>query len=257
MELWGYFGAMMIGVSLGLLGGGGAILAVPLFVYFFSVPPTVATTYSLFVVGLSSLVGFFQSFRQGQVDLKAGLLFAAPSFAGVVFVRCLLLPLLPQQWIWAGFVFDKDIVVLASFAIVMLSAASAMILPRSSKGQSLGPFGFALRAFVIGGVTGFVGAGGGFLIVPVLVSLLSLSMRVAVGTSLGIIAVNSLLAFFGDVWGGVPLDGRLLFITSLAALAGIFFGSSARGFIPEQKLKSGFGVFVFILGCFIFIQLWR
>ncbi|UXR65010.1 sulfite exporter TauE/SafE family protein [Bdellovibrio bacteriovorus] len=254
MELLGYFGAAVIGISLGLLGGGGSILAVPLFVYFFALPPSQATSYSLFVVGLSSLIGFVKSFRQGNVDLKAGILFAIPSFVGVLGVRRWILPHIPVQLMWGDVAFDKEVVILTAFAVVMLLAALAMLIPAKKAEASSGAMTFAAKALGVGAVTGFVGAGGGFLIVPALVKMSGLGMRVAVGTSLGVIAANSLLGFFGDVASGAALDYLLLLKTSVLAVAGIFLGSYWGQHTPEAKLKPAFGVFVLVLGCAIIFQ---
>lgn len=254
MELLGYAGAAVIGISLGLLGGGGAILAVPLFVYFFALPPSQATTYSLFVVGISSLIGFVRSFREDQVDLKSGVLFAVPSFLGVLLVRRWLLPRIPSQWMWGEIVFNKEVVILSSFALVMLLASLAMLLPAKKKDRAKGSQLFAVQALGVGAITGFVGAGGGFLIVPALVKMSGLGMRVAVGTSLGIIAANSLLGFFGDVFAGSHLDLGLLMKTSLLAVSGIFVGSYWGQRTSEAKLKPAFGFFVLVLGCVIILQ---
>lgn len=254
MELLGYLGSAVIGISLGLLGGGGSILAVPLFVYFFSLPPSQATSYSLFVVGLSSLIGFVKSYRQGLVDIKAGALFAVPSFVGVLGVRRWILPRIPAQWVWGTITFDKEVVILTAFALVMLLAALAMLMPTKKAEKNSGALGFATKALGVGAVTGFVGAGGGFLIVPALVKMSGLGMRVAVGTSLGVIAANSLLGFFGDIVGGAVLDYMLLLKTSVLAMAGIFLGSYWGQHTPEAKLKPAFGVFVLVLGCMIIFQ---
>ncbi len=255
MELLGYFGASLVGISLGLLGGGGAILAVPLFVYFFSLPPSLATTYSLFVVGVSSLIGFVRNFRQGQVDLRAGFYFAVPSFLGVLLVRRWLLPIIPDQWVWGPVLFNKEVVILSSFAVVMVMAALAMLLPRASAAKDpAAPGVFALKALGVGAVTGFVGAGGGFLIVPSLVRMSGLGMKVAVGTSLGVIAANSLLGFFGDLWARTPMDFGLLLRVGALAVAGIFVGSYWSQHTSEARLKPAFGIFVLLLGGIIIVQ---
>ncbi|MNK07390.1 Sulfite exporter TauE/SafE [compost metagenome] len=256
MELIGYIGAALIGFSLGLFGGGGAILAVPLFVYFFDVPPLLATSYSLLIVGATSAVGFARSWQLKQVDLRAGISFAIPSLLGVLFVRHLILPVIPREWNWAGFLITKDSLVLVTFSIVMLLAATAMILPREVRKADRFSFPwFATKALVVGAVTGFVGAGGGFLIVPALVMLAGLSMKQAVGTSLGVIAFNSLLGFAGDLIQGVSLNVELLGKVMLLALVGLFLGHLTLPRVSDQKLKPLFGLFVFALGAAILI--WR
>lgn len=256
MELLGYLGAVIIGISLGFLGGGGSILAVPLLVYFFMISATTATSYSLFVVGVTSLVGFVRAARAQQVSYKSLVGFAIPSFLGVLLVRRILLPKIPQDISALGFWISKDSLVLMAFAIVMLLASLAMIRPQNNKDSSTQErwWVFSAKAFGVGAVTGFVGAGGGFLIVPALVVMNRLPMKLAVGTSLGIIAFNSLLGFVSDALGGIAID--YLFVLKLSALAvlGILVGFRWGQNTSEAKLKPFFGYFVLIVGALIFIS---
>ncbi|MFS4457780.1 sulfite exporter TauE/SafE family protein [Bdellovibrio sp. HCB2-146] len=256
MEILGYIGAMIVGVSLGLLGGGGSILAVPLFVYLFQVPATEATTYSLFVVGFASLIGFLQAFRADRVDLKAGFAFAVPSIIGMTVVRRFILPLIPGEWIWGEFQFSKDGLILVSFAVVMVAAATAMLRSKTETFHVLSKNRLALiiKAFGVGSVTGFVGAGGGFLIVPTLVSIFGLNMRRATGTSLGVIAITSFSGFFGDVLVGRPLDFFLLGSVTALSVIGILIGIVLGKQVTDQKLKPAFGVFVLIAGAAIIFK---
>lgn len=256
MEILGYIGAMIVGISLGLLGGGGSILAVPLFVYLFSVPATEATTYSLFVVGFASLIGFLQAYRNDRVDLKSGLAFAVPSIVGMTVIRRFVLPLIPGEWSWGEFQFSKDGMILVSFAIVMVAAASAMLRSNGATTQNSpkGPLALILKAFGVGSVTGFVGAGGGFLIVPTLVNIFGLNMRRATGTSLGVIAITSFSGFFGDVFAGRPLDLFLLGSVSALSVVGILIGTMLAKQVSDQKLKPAFGIFVLIAGAAIILK---
>lgn len=256
MELLGYAGAIVMGLSLGLIGGGGSILSVPIFVYLFSISPTVATAYSLFVVGLVALIGGIQNIFKKQVDLSVGLMFAVPSFLGVFTVRKFVMPALPDQFFQLGsFVVTRDMTIMVVFAIVMLAASVSMIRGRKeSKPLELSKLKRGLligaEGLVVGGVTGFVGAGGGFLIVPALVILVGLDMKLAIGTSLLIIAAKSLIGFLGDL-GQTPIDWGFLLAFAGLAIAGLFAGTYASQFVPSQSLKKAFGWFVLVMGVLI------
>ncbi len=256
MEFIGYAGAVLMGLTLGMIGGGGSILSVPIFVYLFSISPTIATAYSLFVVGLVALIGGIQNYFQGQVDLKTGITFAIPSFIGVFSVRKFIMPVLPDTFVQVGpFELTRDMTIMIVFAVVMLAASWSMIRGRKqSQPIQLSALQRALliaaEGLVVGGITGFVGAGGGFLIVPALVILVGLDMKLAVGTSLVIIAAKSLIGFLGDI-GQTPIDWNFLFTFSGLAVMGLFVGTYASQFVPSQKLKKAFGWFVLVMGVII------
>jgi len=259
LEILGYIGAVIMGLSLGMIGGGGSILSVPIFVYFFAISPTLATAYSLFVVGLAALVGGFQYLKKKQVDFKSGIIFALPSFVGVFSVRKFVVPNLPDQLFSVGqWVVTRDMFIMLVFAVVMLVASLSMI--RSSEKTKIQKKSFsnftkaliiAAEGLFVGGVTGFVGAGGGFLIIPALVLLVGLDMKIAVGTSLFIIAFKSLLGFLGDVSTQPNIDWVFLMIFTAISLIGIFIGSHLSAKVDAKKLKVGFGWFVLIMGVFI------
>ncbi|HJS54045.1 MAG TPA: sulfite exporter TauE/SafE family protein, partial [Chitinophagaceae bacterium] len=203
MEILGYVAALAIGISLGMIGGGGSILAVPVMVYLFGVQPLLATSYSLFIVGSTSFVGAFSSFRKGLVNLKTALLFGSSSIVTVFVTRRLIIPLVPENILALGsFVLTESILIMLLFAILMLFASISMIRskkvnenePPQSK-QKMQPFKLILFGVGVGIVTGFLGAGGGFLLIPTLVLLVGLPMKEAIGTSLSIIALNSLIGF--------------------------------------------------------------
>lgn len=256
-EFIGYFGAVLMGFALGLLGGGGSILSVPIFVYLFGVTPVVATGYSLFVVGMSALIGGLRYLRQGLVDHKVGIVFSAPSFIAVFSVRKYLVPALPDVMFHVGsFAVTKDTFVMVVFAIVMLAAATSMIHGRKERPPLDLPEWqryaiIALQGFFVASVTAFVGAGGGFLIVPALVVLARLPMKTAVGTSLLIIAANSLIGFIGDVTENPDMDWWLLTTFAATSLVGIFVGMAASKKVTDKSLKKGFGYFVLCMGVFI------
>ncbi len=253
--LFGFGATILAGATMGLIGGGGSILTVPILVYLLEIPPVLATGYSLFVVGLSALVGSVNYFKLGLVYLKAGTIFAVPAFVGVFLARKYLVPALPVEIFNLGnLVVGRDLIVMGVFATVMILASVSMIRGGSESEQE-GELQFnypmiALEGLIVGAVTGFVGAGGGFLIIPALVVLAKLPMKQAVGTSLMIIAVKSLFGFLGDL-GNQSIEWGFLALFSLLSIIGIYLGTYLSRFVSSAKLKPGFGWFVLIMGLFI------
>lgn len=253
----GYISAIIIGISLGLIGGGGSILTVPVLVYLLAVEPVLATSYSLFIVGFSALVGAIQKAKQKLVDIKTAVVFAIPSFTAVFLTRLYLVPAIPAEIFTIGnFVLTKDIAIMVFFAIIMFAAAFSMI--RSKRGnseveaeQSYNYPMIILEGAIVGVLTGIVGAGGGFLIIPALVLLAKVPMKVAVGTSLAIIAAKSLIGFVGDIAAAQSIDYEFLGIFTGLAGVGIFLGGYLSKFISGAKLKKGFGYFVLIMAIYI------
>jgi len=257
IEIIGYVASLIIGISLGLIGGGGSILTVPVLVYLFGVNPVLATAYSLFIVGSTSLVGTFSKYKQGLVNLKTALIFGAPSIAAVYATRKFIVPVIPDEVFSTGdFVVTKSILLMILFAVLMVFASVSMI--REKKCIDCEPEGeqkfnyplIILEGTVVGLLTGLVGAGGGFLIIPALVILSKLPMKQAVGTSLLIIAAKSLIGFTGDL-GHTVMDWKLLGIVTLLAVIGIFIGNGLSHKIDGDKLKKGFGWFVLVMGIYI------
>ena len=253
--LFGFAATILAGATMGLIGGGGSILTVPILVYLLEIPPVLATGYSLFVVGLSARVGSVNYFKLGLVNLKAGTIFAVPAFVGVFLARKYLVPALPVEIFNLGnLVVGRDLIVMGVFATVMILASVSMIRGGSESEQE-GELQFnypmiALEGLIVGAVTGFVGAGGGFLIIPALVVLAKLPMKQAVGTSLMIIAVKSLFGFLGDL-GNQSIDWGFLALFCLLSIIGIYLGTYLSRFVSSAKLKPGFGWFVLIMGLFI------
>jgi uncharacterized protein len=255
--LIGFAAAILIGVSLGLIGGGGSILTVPVLVYILGVDPVLATAYSLFVVGATSLVGAGTYMKKGLVNYKTALVFAIPSFIAVYLTRKFLVPALPDPLFMMGEIaMTKNIGIMVFFAIIMLAASISMITGKTCKDcDENEPIKFnipliALEGSVVGVITGIVGAGGGFLIIPALVLLARLPMKMAVGTSLLIIAAKSLIGFLGDV-ANQPIDWNMLFIFTGLSIVGIFIGSALSKKVNEKLLKKGFGWFVLVMGIYI------
>ena len=253
----GFAAAILIGISLGLIGGGGSILTVPVLVYILGVNPVLATAYSLFVVGSTSLVGAATYMKKGLVNYKTALVFAVPSLIAVFLTRKFLVPALPDPLFTVGeAIITKNIGIMVFFALIMLAASYSMITTKKCVDcDEDEPVAFnfpmiALEGSVVGVITGIVGAGGGFLIIPALVLLAKLPMKMAVGTSLLIIAAKSLIGFLGDL-STQTIDWQMLLIFTGLSIVGIFIGSALSKKINEKVLKTGFGWFVLVMGIYI------
>ena len=255
----GYLGALIIGIVLGLIGGGGSILTVPIFVYLFDVNPILATAYSLFVVGVTALAGAIRNFQNNQIDFKTGIIFAIPSFLGVYIARAYLLDLIPNQILFFSLSIQKETVIMIFFAIIMLIASYFMIRGHKEDNGSIeinySNLILTFEGFIVGILTGIVGAGGGFLIIPALILFAKLPMKKAVATSLMIIAIKSLFGFIGDLGNSnLIFDWGLLFLFSILSICGIFIGVYMTKFIDGKNLKKGFGWFVLIMAFIIIFQ---
>lgn len=254
VHIVGYIGALIVGLVLGLIGGGGSILTVPLLVYLLGYNPVLATAYSLFVVGTSSLVGTYQKHKKGLVDFKTGLAFSFPSFVAVYLSRRYLVPGIPDTLFSIGnFNLTKDMGIMIFFALIMIMASYAMIKNGKNKitnSKSQPYYKTFVQGLIIGTITGIIGAGGGFLYVPALVLWANIPMKKAVGTSLIIVTINSLIGFIGDVQTLNIEWGFLLTFTGIAIL-GIILGVYLSKFISGEKLKKSFGYFILIMATYI------
>ncbi|MDP2176149.1 MAG: sulfite exporter TauE/SafE family protein [Bacteroidota bacterium] len=260
MEIIGFLASILIGVALGLIGGGGSILTVPVLVYLFSIDAVLATAYSLFVVGLTSAVGSVTYFKKGLVNIKTAIVFGIPSIIAVFATRAFIVPAIPQDVFSIGdFMVTKSILMMLLFAVLMIAASYSMIKKDKKKSEEMvgeQKFNYPLilvEGAVVGVLTGLVGAGGGFLIIPALVVLSKLPMKEAVGTSLVIIAAKSLIGFFGE-GGETVIDWLFLIKVSAFAIVGIFIGAALSKKIDGAKLKPAFGWFVLIMGIYIIIK---
>lgn len=259
METVGYFASILIGISLGLIGGGGSILTVPVLVYLFKIDVILATAYSLFIVGTTSIVGSFSYFKKGWIHLKTAVVFGIPSILSVFITRAFILPWIPEEiFIMENFILTKSVLLMIIFALLMIFASYGMIKKEKetneiqSQNQKFNYPLILLEGSIVGILTGLVGAGGGFLIIPALVLLSNLPMKQAIGTSLIIIAAKSLIGFFGDAnWEGI--DWWFLSKISFFAMIGIFIGMVLSKKIDGNKLKPAFGWFVLVMGIYILL----
>ena len=260
LALLGYPASLVMGLALGLTGGGGSILTVPILVYLFGIDAIDATAYSLGLVGLVALWGAWGAYRSGDLQLKRALSFGIPGVVGVLVSRRILLPQLPEQLSVLSFNFSKSSVLLICFAALMLLASTSMIYASREKPTSktkgdgvskISHLSLVLGGLGIGLLAGFVGAGGGFLIVPTLVNIGKLNMKQAVGTSLFVIALQSLLCVLGDFAALAKINAVLFVSIVVIAIIGMTWGTHLRKSISASKLKLIFGVFVFVMGSLI------
>ncbi len=254
MEILGYFASVLIGITLGLIGGGGSILTVPILVYLFHIQPELATSYSLCIVGITAMIGAYKHYTLGNLQPKTALFFAIPSVVSLLFVRKIILPLIPNHLFSIGHVnVTKNIFIMLVFAILMIAASSSMIRKTTQTISSEQPnfWRLSLIGLGVGLVTGFLGAGGGFLIIPALIFFAGLPMKQAVGTSLLIIFINSTIGFSADLMNGIQLNFQLLFTLSAIAIAGMFIGTYLSKKIDGAKLKPLFGWIVLVMGIYI------
>lgn len=257
LHLLGYFASALIGISLGLIGGGGSILTVPVLVYLFGIDPVIATSYSLFIVGTTSLAGVIPNFKDGLVNFKLAVLFGLPSIIGVHLVRRFIVPAIPDHIGSIGNIeITKGVFLLILFAVLMLGASYSMIkggefVKREGKVNRKALLVF--DGFLIGILTGLVGAGGGFVIIPALVFMGGVQMKEAVGTSLLIISSNALFGFVSDI-GHYETDWSLILNITAIAVTGIIVGHRISRNFAGDKLKKGFGWFILCIGLFIIIK---
>ncbi|NDP27110.1 MAG: sulfite exporter TauE/SafE family protein [Flavobacterium sp.] len=258
-QLIGYILAVFVGATLGMLGSGGSILSVPILVYVMGIEPSLATAYSLFVIGTTSFVGGIHKAKQRLVDFNKVVLFGIPAVISVFVTRKILVPKIPNIiFSTEYFILTKSILIMVIFAFVMIFASVRMIKPLKEKmitnTEKLNYYKIALMGIFIGLVSGFVGAGGGFLIVPTLLFFAKTPMKMAVGTSLFIVAAQSLIGFTGDIMSNQIIDWKLLQYFTFASILGIFIGNFISKKVEDEKLKTSFGWFVLAMGIYIIIR---
>ncbi|MFN8673327.1 MAG: sulfite exporter TauE/SafE family protein [Candidatus Sericytochromatia bacterium] len=257
----GYISAILMGGVLGLIGGGGSILTVPILVYLFKIPPVLATAYSLFIVGLTSLFAVIGYVKKNLVNFKVGIIFSIPSFIGVFSSRKFIVPAIPKELLHIGnYTLNKDTGILFLFALMMVAASISMIKKKKENSEPPKEISEAkklafvsLEGLIVGILTGLIGAGGGFLVIPVLVMFAKMEMKEAVATSLLVITIKSLFGFLGDL-GNNSIDWSFLGGFSVFTIAGAFIGTYLSKFVPSEKLKPAFGWFVLVMGIFILLK---
>ena len=255
MEILGYFFAIIIGITLGLVGAGGSILSIPLLVYIFRIDAAIATTYSLFIVGCVAFYGTIKHRQLGNLNIKTAMIFAIPSIISTLFTRNILLKQIPLQIAFFGnFSLTKNGLIMIVFAGLMLFSAFVMIKKSNDHAPKIITINYlklSVIGFLIGFITGFLGAGGGFLIIPALIFFANLPMKQAVGTSLLIIFINSTIGFSSDLINDVVVNYYLLFTITIVALIGMYIGTEMSKKIDGNKLKPAFGYFILITGLYI------
>lgn len=251
MEFIGYVASICIGLILGLLGGGGSILSIPILVYLFHVDAVMASAYSLFIVGVTSFIGAIPKYKDHLLDLRTGTLFGIPSIVAIFATRKWIVPAIPDViFQLGGFTFSKRLLLLGVFAFLMIVASYSIIRGRKQMQSDDRDWKIpllVLEGVLIGFLTGLVGAGGGFLIIPALVWLTGLPFKTAVGTSLFIIAINSLLGFLGDILN-YKMDWTFLFSLTSLAIVGILIGNRLQSKISADRLRKAFGWLTFVMG---------
>lgn len=263
MIILGYIAAVLMGMVLGVIGGGGSILTVPILVYLMGVTPDVATGYSLLIVGATAAFGAVRYFKEGLVDVKASILFAVPSIIAVYLTRAFLMPAIPETIAFQSLTIDKNLGIMVLFAMLMLASAAMMLKKAYSKSApatqvvenkqpNVGLI--VIEGAVVGVVTGILGAGGGFLIIPALVLILGMPMKNAVGASLFIIALKSLLGFIGDLQTGIQLEMPLLPLMLVATFIGMAVSTKVAGKLDGAALQKFFAFFTLSIAVFIMIK---
>jgi uncharacterized membrane protein YfcA len=256
MDILGYLASIGIGIILGLLGGGGSILSIPILVYIFHVDAVLASAYSLFIVGVTSFVGAIPKYKDHLVNIRSGLVFGIPSILAIFITRKWIVPAIPDIIFQSpDFIFSKRFLILGLFALLMVLASYSIIKGRKqgeTDDHTWKVWLMMLEGTVIGFLTGMVGAGGGFLIIPAL-WVTGLPFKTAVGTSLFIIAINSLLGFMGDVLNYTIAWNFLLTITALAII-GILIGHNLQKKIASDLLRRIFGWLILLMGVSILLK---
>lgn len=259
MEILSYSTALLIGFLLGLLGGGGSILAVPVLVYLFAINPVKATGYSLFIVSVSAIFGSIKNIKSKIINKDAVVYFGVPSIISVFLTRSIIIPYLPETIIQIDeIVVSKDLLVMLFFAAIMFTSAIKMIKGRVKiTEENKGKANYAqlvLQGIAVGLLAGFVGAGGGFLIVPALIFYSKLEVKEAIATSLAIIALNSSFGFVGELFSGTDVDWTFLSLFSGLSVVGIILGIKTSIYVSQNKLKKIFGYFVLAMSIYILFE---
>ncbi|MDG1760476.1 MAG: sulfite exporter TauE/SafE family protein [Flavobacteriaceae bacterium] len=259
MEVIGFTMALVVGLSLGFIGSGGSILAVPVLTYLFLLDEKVATAYSLFIVGSAALIGGLHQHRSNFVDWRTALVFGLPALLGVWMVRFFVVPVLPDVFFqYENFFFTRRMAMFGLFALLMVGAAYSMLFSKHQKGGTgIVTYNYPLilvEGLFVGALSGLVGAGGGFLIIPALVILANLEIKRAIGTSLIIVSIKSVIGFFLADAMIISIDWNFLMTFTSITIVGIFLGLYLSKFLSSAFLKRVFGYFIMIMAVFVFVM---
>lgn len=258
-EILGYFLILIVGITLGMMGSGGSILTVPTLVYTLGIAPSDATTYSLFLIGMTSIFASYTKFKNKEIDFGLVLRFGLPSMVSIFLTRSFILPLIPE-FIEIPFLgeISTDTLLMMLFSVVMVAAGWNMMRKKSDNEvvdemkKSNGSLGLILLAISIGFLSGILGAGGGFLIIPSLMIFAKVSLRKAIAASIVIVMLNSLIGFAGDYQQFSTLNYQILGFLLIFSVVGVFLGNYWGKKIQTQTLQRGFGYFVLALGFLLF-----
>jgi len=251
-----YAASVAIGLCLGVIGAGGSILTIPVLVYLLKTDPLVSTIYSMFIVGACSFVGTVLSAVKNCIDFKAAVWFGIPSVIGVFAARKLIFPLLPEKFFCIGsLTVSKDVFIMVVLAGVMLFVSLRMLKNNSAqvrhdKALHLPTSFFVLQGVITGIVTGLLGVGGGFLIVPALLLWARLSIKIAIGTALLIITINSAMGFASG-YSSIATDWALLLKYATGAIVGILAGTRLADKLPADNLKKILAWFIIITSVYV------
>ncbi|WP_209023064.1 sulfite exporter TauE/SafE family protein [Sphingobacterium sp. CZ-2] len=252
--------AIIVGITLGMIGSGGTILTVPILVYIMGVDPVLATTYSLFAIGITSFIGGTRGIIKKEADIKKVFSFGLPSLIVVFLTRSFILPLVPEVIHIGPYAIQQNVALMIVFSFVMLASSISMIRTaqkgiETPKVAHVVPLEIIiLQGAFVGLITGLVGAGGGFLIIPALVNFYFLPMRKAVATSLIIITINSFFGVLGDIEKFAEFDWKLLGFYTAGTVLGIFIGFAFADKVSNKSLKISFGYMILLIGAYILVR---
>jgi uncharacterized membrane protein YfcA len=257
-HILGYLGALLTGLVLGLLGGGGAAVSIPILVYAFGVPASVATGYSLLIVAFTALLGTVQNIRLKLVRYSALIKCGLPALISIYIMRRFLIHSIPNVFFTVhGFVMTKNSFILLLLAFFMVLVARNMIVAAKPKTDEPKPAPYLLiliQSILIGLFTGLVGAGGGFLLIPLILSAEPMEFRNATATSLTLVTLNSFIGFLGDMQSNSQMDRTFLLAFMGCSIVGVLTGITIATRIDNKKLRLVFGYTMMVIAIYIIIR---
>lgn len=268
MEIIGYILSIIIGLTLGLFGAGGAIISFPVLMYFMNIPPLQASVYSLLIVGISAFIAVIQHIKNKNIDIKITIIFSVPLLISFYIFKFIILPIIPQDIIsFSQWTFTKNHLIILLFIITlsiiiyrMLYNTSASI-PENTNNLStpnILSYKYIISAGLVGMLAASIGAGGGFIIVPALIEIFKLPIKKATGTSLFIISINSFVGTIMNIKAFQPEHTTMLLLFSILSIAGIFIGTYLNKILQSQLLKTSYAYFlVFILFSTIITEIYK